>query len=648
MEWYCALTEHLLSNEKAKIGSFESVLKQLERSVLTLYKALLLYQMKSVCSYYRNQGVVALRSLVVWDNWEGDLTEVTDAEAVVETLSAQYYREYGKEGLRQLVARGQEAQSLLGNIHQTLQDFITQQKDNDRDNLDTECLRDLRVVDPEDDMKRIENRKDKLLEDAYKWILDTKEYAEFTNWSDKKPCLLWIKGPAGTGKTMLLIGVLRQLSRQLSLNTPGLSYSFCQAGTMLDKATANLQSLVWMLLVQQPHLLSHLRKKYKDSGPSLFKDTNTFFALSEALQNMLKDPNLSPVYLVIDALDECAQENPGLEELVQLISTSLTISKKVKWIVSIRPEAELKNVAEALVELKDAAGCLVELDTQRLKDPVNAYINHKLSLLKGKPGYSDSVLNELRSEIHQRAENTFLWVALAFQKLNQERGAYALKFIKTIPPGLSKLYDNMMSRIENEDPIVCQDCKKVLVVSALAYRPLSISELAVLAGLEPDTSEAAIADCGSFLTVKEETVYPIHKSATDYLVANSSKLWEGGFPQGHADMSLRSIKAMSTVLIKNIYSLSDHGPRSRDAEPPDPDPLAPIRYSCVYWVDHLCQVESNLDEYLNDGGVVDNFHTTDFLHWLEALSLLGYMSEGVIAVTKLNNLLHVSPAPSAD
>jgi hypothetical protein len=33
------------------------------------------------------------------------------------------------------------------------------------------CRRDLRVVDPQHDMDRIEKRKDELLDDAYKWIL---------------------------------------------------------------------------------------------------------------------------------------------------------------------------------------------------------------------------------------------------------------------------------------------------------------------------------------------------------------------------------------------------------------------------------------------------------------------------------------------
>ena len=69
----------------------------------------------------------------------------------------------------------------LGDVHQTLQNFISQQKDARRDNIESAYRRDLRVVDPQHDMERIEKSKDELLDNAYKWILRTPEYATFTN-----------------------------------------------------------------------------------------------------------------------------------------------------------------------------------------------------------------------------------------------------------------------------------------------------------------------------------------------------------------------------------------------------------------------------------------------------------------------------------
>jgi len=137
---------------------------------------------------------------------------------------------------------------------------------------------------------------------------------------------------------MLLIGIIRQLSSQPFVLTPNLSYFFCQGtDAALNSATATLRSLIWLLLVRQPYLISHLRKKYRDSGSALFTDGRAFYALSKAFQSMLKDPYLSPVYFAVDALNECDQTKPGLEELIQLISISLTLSDKVKWLVSSRP-----------------------------------------------------------------------------------------------------------------------------------------------------------------------------------------------------------------------------------------------------------------------------------------------------------------------
>ncbi|KAL1889912.1 hypothetical protein Sste5346_008639 [Sporothrix stenoceras] len=585
MDWYCALTEHLLDMDKAKIGdeSFESVLQQLEETVLTLYKALLLYQMKSVCSYHRNSGLVVLRGLANMDDWDGDLSGVTDAEAAVERLSVQYHREYEKSFLYRLVIQGKDAQILLGDIRKDLRESIAQQQKIQEKGDNRECLRALFAVDPQSDMGTIESKKDDLLDDAYKWILDSKEYAAFTNWSegesDLSPCrLLWIKGPAGTGKTMLMIGIIRELFGQPSVLTPSLSYFFHQ-GTgdkALRSATAALRSLIWLLLFQQPHLIFHLRSKYETIGAPLFHDRNAFFALSDVFKSMLKDPHLLPAYFVVDALDECDQ---GLPELVKLISSSIALSDKVKWLVSSRPEVELEN--------SDTVGSLVELDAQKLKDPVNAYIDHKLSTLRALPGYDKDTLAEVSDEMHRRAENTFLWAALVLKELHSVEGWYAVETIRMMPLGLSDLYEHMMTRIE---------------------------------------------------------LYLIHQSAKDYLSCKFDKVSPSDLKDAHRAIFSRSLETMSKTLRRDMYGLGAPGFPIEKVQQPTPDPLAVARYSYVYWVDHLRDSSPSEDEScyddLQEGGTVDSFLRKKYIYWLEALSLLRSMSEGVLAIEKLKNLLN--------
>ncbi|RYO82755.1 hypothetical protein DL764_009559 [Monosporascus ibericus] len=649
MDWYCALTKHLLNKNNISTGNdFQAVLHQLEERVVELYKALLLYQMKSVCSYYRNQGLVFLRGMLNLDDWDGDLKLVTDAEVTVQNDAAQYFQEQTKTALGELVKHAEGMETRLGDIHQTLQDFIALQTTMRTDDENMACLRALYVVNPQDDMARLEGNKDRLLYDAYEWILRTDKYAAFRTWddSDLPSCrLLWIKGHAGTGKTMLLIGIIRELSKQLAAFAPSLSYFFCQGtGTKkLSSATAALRSLIWMLLVQQPHLISHLQNAYKQSGMALFNDGNEFYALKRVFENMLKDPSLSAVYLVIDALDECDRTKPGLGELIQLIFASLALSQKVKWLLSSRPEVDV------LVKLKDLdidnsaiSQSLVELDAQSLADPVKAYIKHKLTALKGRRGYNDDVLADISDKISQRAMNIFLWVALVFRELDSVEGWDAVETIEKIPAGLSELYSHMMARIEGGNERNQQRCKKVLVAAFLAFRPLLFVELAVLVNLPLETTEAAIEMCGSFLTITGETVNLIHQSAKDYLGENyTSRLQQAGVAQGHAEIGKHAINAMSLMLRQNMYNL-DFGFKPKDMTPPDPDPLAPIRYSCVFWADHLCFLNGEHPECLKeltDNGKVFKFLKDRFLRWLESLSLLGRLSDGVQSIRKL---LHVA------
>ncbi|KAH6623588.1 hypothetical protein F5144DRAFT_606071 [Chaetomium tenue] len=578
MDWYCALTEHLLNkNNIAGDCDLQAVLDQLEGTVVELYKALLLYQMKN-------------------------------AEAIVQNDTAQFFQEQTRTFLGVLVSRAKEMEARLGDIHQTLQDFISLQKDAYRDKIESACRRDLRVVDPQHDMERIEKNKDELLDDAYKWILRTPEYTAFTSWddsgSDRPPRrLLWIKGHAGTGKTMLMIGLIRQLSDQPVALSPALSFFFCQGtDTALNNATAVLRSLIWLLLLQQPCLISHLLQKYKDSGADLFRDKNAFIALSDAFRNMLKDPKLLPVYLAVDALDECAQ---GRSDLFSLISTSLNLSQKVRWLLSSRPEVDLlSELKDPGTNSPDASKSLVELDTQRLEDPVNAFIHYKLNTLKHRQGYNERVLAEVSREVRQRAENTFLWVALVFKELSSVEGWDAVETVQSIPPGLTDLYGHMMARIDEGKKQNRQRCKN------------------------------------------DETVYLIHQSAKDYLGNNyATRLQPAGPAQGHSEIVRRSTDAMSSMLRRNIYDL-DPGFKPENMAPPDPDPLAPIRYSCVFWADHLCSLNSDNSRFLGeltDDGKVFGFLKECFLRWLESLSLIGKLSSGLLSIRKILHAAQSQP-----
>jgi DNA replication protein DnaC len=275
MNWYNALTDHLLLNNKNKTSvttPSESVQEQLKRKIIDLYKAILFYQMNSVRYYFRNQVVNFLLQLGKFDDFEAARNAVEKAETDFQS-DWNLYKEVQASDLRGgLVQSAENMEKQLRAISQTLKelvnlhiDLVALQNEMHIDHKRIECLQDLRLINPQDDMTRIENDKENLFYGAYKWILEDNKYAEFVNWDESKPSrrLLWIKGDAGTGKTMLLIGIIRELSNQSAALAPALSYFFCQSRSRsdlsLNNASAALRSLMWMFLIQQPDLISHLQ-----------------------------------------------------------------------------------------------------------------------------------------------------------------------------------------------------------------------------------------------------------------------------------------------------------------------------------------------------------------------------------------------------
>ncbi|KAG6146377.1 hypothetical protein E4U28_000668 [Claviceps purpurea] len=637
MDWYCSLVDHLLDERSIVEGRepADMVTQRLETLVLDLYKRLLLYQMKSISSYYRNSGLTYLRELASWDSWDTELQAIATAEEALRAASVQYNTQSSLQQLSRLMQSGDKMQSTLGNIHQDLQDFISAQKEKVANDKDSACLRDLFFVDPMSDLDRLEMKKERLMDIASSWVMGTKEFSSFSDWqNDEVRCrVLWIKGGPGTGKTMLLMGIVREMSSRSAAFVPSASYYFCQgtADQMRNNATAIVRGLLWMLLIQQPRLIQHLRSKHRYAGSSLFTDSNAFGAMSDALESMLKDPAMTPTCFVVDALDECDE---SVHDMFQLICKSLRVSKKVRWLVSSRPGLDLMNA-----DVKDA---LVELEAQRLQGPVHAYITEKLSELveMNRPGYDgESLVLELSNELCERASNNFLWAALALRELQGLDGKEAVAVIKKLPQGLPVFYGYMMAKIDALGGQQRNRCRNAVAAVYLAHRPLTLRELGIVAGLgSPIKPLQVVKACGSLLATTGDVVSLVHQSARDYLREKySGMLARGESVMSHQVVARLSIRELQHTLKQNMYRLPGNGyfPRSLGdcINGSDNDPLASIAYSSTFWIHHLCDASgTNATSELITPQEVLTFLRKYFLRWVESLSLLGKLSEGLESI----------------
>jgi hypothetical protein len=634
MDWYWNLSSLLLDENMTEAHSKESR-ANLEEVVTQLYAKLLLYQMKSVCYYHRGRFVAFMRDMVKLENWDGELSDIQAAEMSVQTDSTQYNTASMRARLGAIAETAKSQNAKLDNIGSAIREQTRQQTRMHETSEDNKCLADLRLTDPRDDKKRIEETKGGLLKDAYHWVVD---HPDFRRWrDDEQTQLLWVKADPGKGKTMLLCGIIDEL--QVSVGSKGmLSYFFCQTSEPNNKATAALRGLLYMLVSQQTSLVSHVRKKYDHAGKSLFEDANAWVALVEIFTDILRDPDLKPTFLFLDALDECVT---GLPKLLDFVAKQSSASCRVKWIVSSRNWPDIE-------EQLGHAGLRLELNNESMSAAASIFIQHKVSQLAQQKNYDKPTQDAVLERLTLNANDTFLWVALVCQGLQATAKRNVLKKLDLFPPGLDPLYERMMQQISVSDD--AEICKQVLALIALVYRPVTLKELVALAEqLEDITDESELREiiflCGSFLTLQNETIYFVHQSAKDFLLAKAAtELFPLGKEDIHYTIFARSLGIMSTTLKRDIYGLKELGYPVDRVQTPGLDPLAASRYSCVYWIDHLCDSSLNsacLVEDLQDGGVVDVFLRKNYLYWLEALSLCRNMSKGIVSIKNLQTLVQV-------
>jgi hypothetical protein len=505
-------------------------------------------------------------------------------------------------------------------------------------------LRALRTTDPREDKKRIEQTKGGLLKDSYRWILENTVYQQW--WENTQRPLLWINGNPGTGKTMLICGIIDELSREKEAHAQ-LSYFFCQAMDMkLNDATAVLRGLIYLLADQQPALLRHVRKKYDASGKDLFVDANAWFALSKIFTDILQDPSLERTYVIIDALDECVT---GLQQLLEFVNKTSLTCPRVKWIISSRKWPSI----EEQLDLSDKKFQLqLELNQNSISAAVSNYIEYKIGKLAKLKKYTSKTKDSVREYLLLNADATFLWVASVLKELEKIDRRFVLTRLKMFPPGLGPIYKQMMDQVNKSSN--ADLCKRMLSIVAVVRRPITLEELVsfddTVHKLEcpEDLSDniedlkQIIGQCGSFLTIRDSIIYFVHQSAKEFLLQKntSQALFRSGIDEVHHAIFSRSLQVLSLVLRRDMYYLRAPGIIIDQVKQPDPDPLAAVRYFCLYWVDHLlqCQSTKGAIEDLKDSDQVYSFLRWYFLYWLEALSLMKSVSDGITMIRKLESL----------
>ncbi|KAI1092789.1 ankyrin repeat-containing domain protein [Rostrohypoxylon terebratum] len=324
---------------------------------------------------------------------------------------------------------------------------------------------------------------------------------------------------------MLAVSLIDELDRRIKdikKQEPSkhvLAYFFCDHQVMeRSHAAYVIRSLLWQVLSNFPELATPLCRKFeKQKSEGLFSTSDSaLYLLLSVLKETCVDPKLR-VYLVIDALDECSE---GSRDILLKYLGSTQNQLRIKWLITVRNDVELWGGALA-VSLED---------NKRFVDgAVDQYVSKKVQELASVKHYDDELRASVDKHLRQTADGTFLWVSLVCKELAKPKvkSVNTMRILSELPRGLAPLYRRILEQVldNREFPEHVVYAIRILQAVLVAFRPLSLKELAIAAGLPKNYQDRerwiqeCVESCGSFVSVQEGTghVILIHRSVEDYL-----------------------------------------------------------------------------------------------------------------------------------
>lgn len=368
-----------------------------------------------------------------------------------------------------------------------------------KDDKNRACLHALFVTNPLDDMQKIQDDKDKLVQGTCSWILGDPVYTKWLN--EDRSQILWIHGDPGKGKTMLstfLIAELRKRVEQSNNLNQVEAYFFC--GNKDDRrntGVAMLSGLLYQLLCQRPALFAYIQDEYEKQKDQLFSSVTALQTPWRIFEAMLKHSTDHTIYFIIDAMDECEgkSQNILISRIKSYVDSEADAEQSigatsVNWLLTSH-----NDLREIMTDVSDI--CL-ESNLSNVREAVSKFVDVKVEKLRKQKNYGEELVVSIKKILEQKAEGTFLWVSLACAELWKVSRLQAKSKLEGLPLGLYPIYSTLLNRVlDNEDKLMGKMAKNILISVLVAIQPLTFWELAVMADIPTEWSNEleSIREC---------------------------------------------------------------------------------------------------------------------------------------------------------
>ena len=484
--------------------------------------------------------------------------------------------------------------------------------------------------------------------------------SQLENWlnDERDKLVFWLNGLAGTGKS-----AIAHTFAEMSFADGKLGASFFCSRSSEDKS--NLRSILPTLAFQLAHRYPPFRKELlqvlkasHDVGQE---------SLCSQMEKLIVCPfkaMRAPTLIIIDALDECRDDEPA-SAILSVLSRYLDVIPNVKFFITGRPEPRihsgfrlksLRPITEVL-KLHEVDQYLVDGDIRlflktRLTEiararrdctftqdwPKSSDIDILCTKSAGFFIYASTVVKFVASKNRLPAKRLDLIVSSPQNTVGEGKGVDPL-YIQV----LEEAFDDVEEDDADKDEIY-SSFRTVVGAVLLVFNPLSVRALSEL--LKLSTIPTTLHSLHSLLLVPgpekiEEPIRVFHKSFPDFLTDRKrcKDKWFFVNPTiHHAEILLSCLNLMREKLKKNICSLDDYVVLSEvvDLSTRQKDDIGgSLEYACCFWTKHLLEVPDSSSYVEEVQRAIDGFFTTHLLHWIEVLVLTRKLGIGIYAMNDI-------------
>jgi hypothetical protein len=487
--------------------------------------------------------------------------------------------------------------------------------------------------------------------------------SQISEWaaSPQARCIFWLSGIAGTGKSTISRTMAESFSLSQSL---GASFFFKRGERDRGNARKFFPTIARQLAINIPEIAPVLQESVRENPGIITKTMREQFEklLLQPLHSLerSKIPTRAMV-IVIDALDECEGDS-DIKLILQLLPQLQNLAaRRLRVLLTSRPDLPIRLGFLKIADDDHRDFVLHNIPLEVINHDISLFFNYRLTEIRRERSLPyDWPGDECLQKLVALSLPLFIFAATICRIFEEPdwdpidslseiltRQHDQSKLDSTYLPVLDRLLCRQHERYKEK---LVSEFQQVIGAIVTLESPLSVPSLAKLLDLPERLVRLRLDPLHSLLRVPDNETVPVrlfHLSFRDFLLdPETRKKTPLGINETETHYRLaKKCLLMCQSLRKNICGLPSDGTERTEIDRHTIDNNLPpeLQYASRYWAYHLVKC-ANSENMIYSALLLlkRHFLRKHFLHWVEAMSLLGLMSEILGILDQLQATISVS------